>query len=208
MITIYHLSASQSDRIVWLMEELNLPYQLEWFDRKEDGLAPEDYKALHPVATSPVIKDGDRVLCESAVIVEYICHKYANGRLTVTPSESNYADYLYWMHFNNNIQGLFFTKVTAQLAGNEIEKDSFVLRREKDFYNYLDLRLGESEYLAGPEFTCADIMVIFNLTTLASYAGDVIDGLDNVRAYVDRIIKRPAYIKAMAIAGPTATKPQ
>ena len=75
MITIYHLGVSQSDRVVWLMEELNLPYHLEWFDRGEDGLAPDEYRALHPAATAPVIKDGDRTLTESAVILEYICRR-------------------------------------------------------------------------------------------------------------------------------------
>lgn len=207
MITIYHLGVSQSDRIVWLMEELNLPYHLEWFDRGEDGLATDEYRALHPAATAPVIKDGDRVLTESAVILEYICHTYAGGKLTISPSESNYTDYLYWMHFNNNIQGLFFAKMSLQRSNVEMPDDHFVACREKVFYNYLDQRLGESDYLAGPEFTCADIMVIFNLTTLANFGGAAIDGLKNVQAYVARISERPAYIKAMAIAGPAATKP-
>lgn len=207
MITIYHLGVSQSDRVVWLMEELNLPYHLEWFDRGEDGFSPDEYKALHPVATAPVIKDGDRVLTESAVILEYICHRYADGKLTVTANESNYAEYLYWMHFNNNIQGLFFAKISMQRAGVEMKEDNFVRLRENAFYNYLDQRLGESEYLAGPEFTCAEIMVIFNLTTLLLFGGRVIDDLKNVQAYVERISMRPAYIKAMAIAGAEAIKP-
>ena len=110
MITIHHLGMSQSDRIVWLMEELNLPYSLKWYDRK-DQLAPPEYLALHPASTAPVIDDDGRVLAESAVIVEYICHRYAGGALTVAPTQPNYAEYLYWMHFNNNVQGLFFAKL-------------------------------------------------------------------------------------------------
>ena len=77
MLTIYHLGVSQSDRIVWLMEELGLPYELEWFDRGPDGLAPPEYLALHPCGTAPVVKDGDQTLTESAVILEYISHCFA-----------------------------------------------------------------------------------------------------------------------------------
>lgn len=169
MITIHHLGLSQSDRIVWLMEELNLPYKLKWYDRV-NRLARPEYLALHPASTAPVIEDGDRVLAESAVILEHICHTHAGGRLTVGPKQPNYAEYLYWMHFNNNVQGLFFAKLVlgsslgpdAQLAGG------FIKRREDKYFSYLNQRLGESPYLAGPEFTCADVMVTFNLTELPS----------------------------------------
>ena len=74
MIIIHHLGVSQSDRVVWLMEELGLPYQLKWYNRGEDRLAPSAYLALHPAATAPVIQDGDAVLTESAVVLEHICH--------------------------------------------------------------------------------------------------------------------------------------
>lgn len=208
MITIHHLGVSQSDRIVWLMEELNLPYRLKWHARTEAGLAPADYLALHPAAAAPVIDDEGTVLTESAVIVEYICHRYAAGRLTVRPEQPNYADYLYWMHFNNNILGLFFAKT----AGGGLAHDgkaaliqTVVQRRERQCYTYLDSRLGGSPYLAGTEFTCADIMAMFPLTALPLFGGRNIDDLPNVVSYVRRIEARPAYVKAMAIAGPNAT---
>ena len=124
MITIHHLGISQSDRIVWLMEELNLPYHLKWYNRKADQLAPDDYLTLHPAATVPVIQDGDVVLAESATIVEYICHRHAGGKLTVGPTQPNYTEYLYWMHFNNNVQGLFFAKLALgpQAHGPDAER--------------------------------------------------------------------------------------
>lgn len=210
MSTIHHLGISQSDRIVWLMEELNLPYQLKWYNRREeDRLAPDEYLALHPTATAPVIQDGDVVLTESAVIVEYICHRYAGGKLTVGPSQPNYTDYLYWMHFNNNVLGLFFSKLAlGTQAGPDAERiGKAIKRREERYYHYLDQRLGVSPYLAGPEFTCADVMVTFNLTTLSLFGGRTIDDLPHVKSYVQRIGERPAYKKAMAIAGPTAVPP-
>ncbi len=83
MITIHHLGVSQSDRVVWLMEELGLPYDLKWYHRKENRLMPEEYFALHPAATAPVIEDDGRVVTESAVVLEYICRTHAGGRFTV-----------------------------------------------------------------------------------------------------------------------------
>lgn len=207
MLTIHHLGASQSDRIVWLMEELGLPYKIKWHHRGADRLAPPEYLALHPAATAPVIDDEGLVLTESAVIVEHICHRHAGGRLTVGPQEPNYADYLYWMHFNNNILGLFFAKnaLKAGAHGPQAERiGGLVKRREDKYYAHLDSRLGAHPYLAGPEFTCADVMVTFCLTTLPLAGGRAIDDLRNVVAYVERIGQRPAYARAMEIAGPTA----
>jgi glutathione S-transferase len=207
MLTIHHLGVSQSDRIVWLMEELGLPYRLEWYDRGPDGLMPPAYAALHPAATAPVITDGDRVLAESGAIVEYISHRYGGGRLSVTPDQPNYPDYLYWMHWSNNVQGLFFAKLAAggQPAAGPVR--GFIERRENGYYRYLEERLGDFPFVAGSEFTCADIMIAFNLTSLSRFGGRTIDDLPNVLAYVERIAKRPAYAKAMQIAGPAATRP-
>lgn len=210
MITLYHLGVSQSDRIVWLMEELNLPYQLEWFDRGEDGLAPPEYRALHPVGTAPIIKDGELVLSESAAIAEYISQRYGNGALSVAPDQPNYPDYLYWMQFNGNVQSVFFSKmVAAKLTDNpqDVPMMATLQRREDAYYQFLNKRLGESEFIAGPSLTCADIMAMFNLTTLQLFGSRSIDDLPNIKAYVERISQRPAYIKAMAIAGPEAKKP-
>lgn len=210
MITIHHLGISQSDRVVWLMEELGLPYKLKWYKRGEDRLAPPEYLALHPAATAPVIEDGEQVLTESAVILEHICHRHAGGRLTVGPAHPNYTDYLYWMHFNNNVLGLFFAQniLNAGASGPVAEVyGRLVARRRENYYRYLDQRLGKVPYLAGPELTCADIMVAFDLTALPLFGGREIGDLANVAAYVRRIGERPAYIKAMQIAGPAATPP-
>jgi glutathione S-transferase len=210
MLTIHHLGVSQSDRIVWLMEELGLPYRLKWYSRGADGLQPPEYVALHPASTAPVVEDDGRVLSESAAILEYICHRYAGGKLTVRPDQPNYFDYLYFMHFNNNVQGLFFARLALgpDAKGPQADRvNGFIKRREDGYYHYLDQRLAESPYLAGPEFTCADIMVTFNLTELPLFGGRKIDDLPHVQAYVERIGKRPAYVKAMQIAGPGA-KPQ
>ncbi len=212
MITVHHLGVSQSDRIVWLLEELNLPYQLKWYDRGPDFLAPAEYRALHPAGTAPIITDGDLVMAESTAIVEYISQRHGGGRLSVKPDDADYPHYLFWMQFNNNLQSVLFIKLAFQTMGAAPGAENPMMattqRREEGIYRALEQRLGESEYLGGPAFSCADIMSMFNLTSLAMLGARTIDAtLPNTKAYVERIGARPAYQKAMSIAGPAASRP-
>lgn len=214
MITIHHLGVSQSDRIVWLMEELGLPYELRWYDRQPDLLSPPEYRALHPAGTAPIITDGDMTLAESTAIVEYISQRHGGGRLSVPVNSPDYPHYLFWMQFNNNLQSALFVKVAVQATGAEPDADNLLLtamrRREDGLYRALEERLAVSEYLGGPAFSCADIMSTFNLTSLVELIGarEIDATLPNTRAYVDRVTARPAYQKAMAIAGPGAIRPR
>ena len=212
MLIIHHLGVSQSDRVVWLMEELEQPYELKWYDRGDDFLAPAEYRALHPVGTAPIIEDGDTVMAESTAIVEYLSQRYGGGCLSVAPGDPDYPHYLYWMSFNNTIQSVLFMKMAFQAGGGDLaaggQVADVIRRREDGLYNYLEQRLGQSEYLGAGRFTCADIMSMFNLTSLAMMgARPLDDALPNTRDYVERITARPAYQKAMEIAGPGASAP-
>lgn len=213
MITIHHLGVSQSDRIVWLMEELGLPYELRWYDRGEDFLAPAEFRALHPVGTAPIITDDDLTLAESTAIVEYISQRYGEGKLSVSSDQPDYPHYLYWMQFNNNLQSILFMQMAVKMSGEAPQDDnpmlSTIKRREDGTYAALEQRLGEVPYLGGEHFSCADIMSTFNLTSLEMMGARTIDDqMPNTKAYLERITARPAYIKAMAIAGPSATRPE
>src|SRR3954452_66527 len=102
MLTVHHLGKSQSERIVWLCEELGIPYELKRYARDPVSmLAPADYKALHPIGAAPVLTDGGLVLAESGAVLDYIIAKYGNGRLTLKPDHPDFASYLYWLHFAN-----------------------------------------------------------------------------------------------------------
>lgn len=213
MIIIHHLGISQSDRIVWLMEELGLPYELKWYKRGQDFLSPPEYRALHPAGTAPIIEDGDLVMAESTAIVEYISQRHGNGTLSVPVESPDYPHYLYWMQFNNNLQAaLFITRAFNTADPGVAEKNPVFVtmsRRIDGLYNALEQRLGEAEYLGGDEFSCADIMSAFNLTSLVPLGARVVDdSLPNTKAYMQRILARPAYQKAMAIAGPGASQPE
>jgi glutathione S-transferase len=208
MITIYHLGVSQSDRVVWLMQELGLPYQLKWFDRGEDMLAPPEYVALHPAAMAPVIKDGDLVLAESVAIVQYIAHRHGGGRLTVAPTAGNYPDYLYWLQFNNNAQCGFF--VERALTGTGLDGGIIgkVARRRTDgLFRQMNEHLADRAYLAGDEFTLADLMSGFAVITMPKLGARAMNDLPNIQRYADRLMQRPAWQKAMSIAGPQARRP-
>ena len=114
MLTVHHLGISQSERIVWLCEELGLDYELKRYERRADNrLAPDEYKALHPMGIAPVITDGDLVLGESGAICDYICARYGGGRLAPGPDDPDFADHLFWFHWSN---GTFMTTLMMQLV--------------------------------------------------------------------------------------------
>lgn len=209
MITIYHLGLSQSERIVWLMEELGLPYDLQWFDRGEDFLAQADYHALHPTATSPTIRDGDLVLTESNAIVEYISHRHGEGKLSVAPEDDNYPEYMYWMQLNHNLQSTFFAKMAAgDLNDDNNSMIKAMNSRQNRYYKHLNNQLANNAFIIGDSLTCVDIMAMFPITMLSGMIGIDLAEYPNIQAYVERVSARPAYLKAMAIAGHEAQRPE
>jgi glutathione S-transferase len=202
MIVVHHLGISQSDRIVWLCEELELTYEFKKYDR-DQGRAPAAYRALTPFGTAPVITDGNVVLGESAAIIEYIIALYGKGRLTIAPGAPGYADYLFWFHFaNGSLMPSAMIAMIAQMVGPGNEALGALGSRLDRAYAHLESRLGEKPYLAGDAFTAADIMTLFPLSTMRVFAPRDLKPYPNVRAYLKRIGDRPAFQRAMAKADP------
>ena len=205
MITIYHLSTSRSERIVWLMEELGLDYKLEDFARESNGAAPEAMRNIHPLGKAPIIRDGDLVLAESGAIVDYIVHRHGADRLAVAPSAPTYARYLYWLHF---AEGSLMTLLLIALVlsshpgANDSPAGTRVAARMKQMLSFVDGELGGGPYFAGEEFTAADILMTFPFTTMRLFLDYDLAPFANILAYLQRIEARPAYRKAMALAGP------
>jgi glutathione S-transferase len=200
MLVVHHLHRSQSDRIVWLCEELGLPYELKLYQRDPSGAAPPAYKALHFFGTAPTIQDGDVALGESGAIVEYLCRKHADGRLTVAPIAPNFAQYLYWFHFGNGtfIPAVMMALASASPVPGVDEKDWARVRRQRldRSFDAAERRLGEADYFGGPEFTAADIMMVFPLSTARLAVQKDISGCPNIQAYLERISARPAFQRA------------
>ncbi len=206
MLTIHHLGISQSERVVWLCEELDIPYELKHYTRDPvTRLSPPELKALHPAGTAPVMDDGDVRIAESGAIVQYIIAKYGGGRLTLPPEHPDFANDLYWFHFaNGNLQPhLGRNMVMGRIEGAKGHPVAASAReRVERALAMVEKRLGEVPYFAGSEFTAADIMNVFTLTTMRYFQPWDISGYPNLLAYLQRISQRPAYVAAMAKGDP------
>ena len=204
MLTVHHLGKSQSERIVWLCEELGIEYELKCYPRSP-VLAPPEYKALHPIGAAPVITDGELVLAESGAIVEYIIARYGNGRLALKYGHPDFAQYLYWFHFAN---GTLQSGMGRNMLLNRLKlvADDPVLVAAKgrldSAFKLVEARTGEAKYLAGDEFTAADIMTVFSLTTMRYFQPYDFAALPNIHGYLARIGSRDAYRRAMGKGDP------
>lgn len=204
MLVVHHLGLSQSERIVWLCEELGLDYELRRYDRRADNrLAPDDYKALHPMGIAPVITDGDLVLGESAAICEYINTRHGGGRLAPRPDEADYADHLFWFHWSNaTFMATRMMGMAIMLGGGDPARVTFVTDRARRSNELMEQRLGEAPFFGGTALSLADIMMVYSLTTSRAFSNAPLGDLPNTRAYLHRIAERPAYQRAMAKAEP------
>lgn len=199
MLTVYHLGMSQSERIVWLCEELSIPYDLVRYDRDPvTGLAPAAYKALHPSGTAPVITDDTLTLAESGAIIDYIVAKHGGGRLTLKVDHIHFARFLYWYHFANGslmpcMMMLMDDGNLAEVMRDRLDRNMAALEAH--------LREGH-KWLAGDNFTIADIMILFPLTTMRTFVQLNLSSYPNIRAYLRRVTDRPAFRRAMAKSDP------
>lgn len=204
MITVHHLGLSQSERVLWLMEELDLPYNFVKHTRNPI-LSPDSLKSVQGNITgkSPVIEDPEAnlTLSESGAILDYIVHIYGQGKLTISPDQPNYPDFLYWYHFGNaSLQTESLAHQFLDLTSDPIDKcmiKQFVKQRMSAAYQQMDDRLKNNQWLAGDQLTIADIMANYSCTT-QRYWGPQSD----LSAYPDllRWLKdcsaRPAYQRA------------
>ncbi len=202
MLTVHHLASSQSERIVWLCEELELPYELVRYERDPvTRLAPPAYKALHAFGTAPVITDGDFVLAESGAIVEYLCRRHASGRFILGPEHADFTNYLYWFHFANGsmIPSFMVDVVTRQSAAASSGSGTLAADgRSQRALTMIEDRLARACFFAGEEFTAADIMMCL----LRFFATRDAAAYPHVEAYLKRLAQRPGCRRGMARAEP------
>jgi glutathione S-transferase len=209
MLTLHHLGHSQSERIVWLCEELDIPYSLKRYDRDPVTLlSPPALKALHPLGAAPVIEDGGILLAESAAIADYIITKHGGGRLRLGPDHPDFAAYLYWFHFaNGNLQPVMGRAMMIGRAGLAPDHPVrlAVQGRLDRVISLVEARLSEVDYLAGQALSAADIMSVFSLTTMRLFQPLDLRPYPNILAYLQRIGARLAYRRAMANCDPDLT---
>ena len=215
-ITVHHLNDSRSQRILWLLEELGLEYEVKRYERDaETMLAPASLREVHPLGKSPVITDKELTLAESGAIVEYLVDRYGDGRLAPEAGTSERLRYTYWLHY---AEGSAMPPLVMQLIFNQIEQKSpFFLRpiakvitgTVKETYiepqiaqnlDYMEAELKNNTWFVSDEFTAADIQLSFPLEAAAAYS-DLNSNHSQLKAFLKRIHARPAYQKALEKGG-------
>lgn len=216
MITLHHLNNSRSQRVLWLLEELNLPYEIKFYQRdKVTMFAPPELKKIHPLGKSPVITDGELVIAESGAIIEYLVNSYGQ-HLKPEEGTKDALRYSFWIHFAegsamspllltlifNKIESSpapFFIKPILKAVSSKV-KSSFIDPNLKNHLDYIESELKKSEWFAGNNFSAADILMSFPMEASASRCSNIIG--EKSKAFVAKIHARPAYKKALERGGP------
>ena len=217
MITVHHLNNSRSQRILWLLEELGVEYEIRKYQRDpKTMLAPPELKAVHPLGKSPLISDGDLVVAESGAIVEYLVERYGQGRLVPPSGSPDKLKYTFFLHFAEgsamppllmklvfdrieNGPMPFFAKPIARTIARKV-KDNFVNPNIKSQLDYLESELATRDWFAGSELSAADIQMSFPLEAAASRGG--LDAqYPRLSNFLQRIHARPAYVRALERGG-------
>ncbi len=220
MITVHHLNNSRSQRVLWLLEELGVAYEIKRYQRNpKTMLAPPELRAVHPLGKSPVITDEGPAIAESGAIVEYLVEKYGKGRLVPPAGTPERLRYTYWLHFAegsampplvvklicNRIVTApmpFFIKPIARgIAGKILS--TFVEPNLAAQFDYMEAELGRSTWFAGEEFSAADIQMSFPLEAAAARGG-LTGSHPKMLAFLERIHAMPAYQRALEKGGPFA----
>ncbi|MBO9687268.1 glutathione S-transferase family protein [Roseateles chitosanitabidus] len=220
MITVHHLNNSRSQRVLWLLEELGLPYEIKHYQRDpKTMLAPPELRAVHPLGKSPVITDDGLTIAESGAILEYLVDRYGDGRLKPVAGTEDALRYRYWMHY---AEGSAMPPLLLKLVFDRIErapmpffvkpiargiaakaKRTFVQPQIDNHMNYLEAQLARQPWFAGADFTAADVQMSFPLEAAAQRGGPVAKQ-PRITDFLQRIHARPAYRRALERGGPYA----
>lgn len=203
MIIVHHLDDSRSQRILWLLEELEIPYAIRHHRRDpKTRLAPPILKEIHPLGKSPVIEDDARVIAESGAIIEYLLRHYGQGRLQPSPSSAAYDAYVHWLHYaEGSAMPALIVRLNVARVGNAAAASLPRLDAEIALQlEYIDGALRGHDYILGDDFTAADIQLSFVGELTAARFG--IGAYPNIAAWVARFQARPAYKAALARGGP------
>ncbi|WP_292847592.1 glutathione S-transferase [Nostoc sp. NMS8] len=204
MIVVHHLNNSRSQRVLWLLEELGIEYDIKFYERDaKTMLAPESLRQVHPLGKSPVITDADSTIAESGAIIEYLIDRYGNGRLVPASGTPEHLRYKYWLHY---AEGSAMPLLVMQLvlnnfgAGDSSVVSGFVAPQIKLHFDYIESELGKNTWFAGEEFTAADIQMSFPLEVIAIQPKEI-ESRPKLKEFVERIQTRPAYKRALERGG-------
>jgi glutathione S-transferase len=205
MITVHHLEESRSQRILWLLEELGVPYEVKRYERDpRTRMGPPELKAVHPLGKSPVITDGDRTVGESGAIVDYLIRRHGGGRLQPDPASADYDTYVHWLHYaeGSAMLPLVLLVYVERLGDAGAPLHPRIESEIANHLGYVDQALAGRQFLVGDELTGADVQM--------SFVGEIGRAYDKLKphaslsAWLDRLHVRPAYQRALERGGPYA----
>ena len=215
MITVHHLNNSRSQRVLWLLEELEQPYEIIKYERDpRTQLAPKELEAIHPLGKAPVITDGGATLAESGAIMDYLVETYGQGRVAPQPGTPEYRDYRFFMHYAEGslmpflLLALIFGRVrkapilvrpVAKMIANRVS-GQFVEPNLRRHIAFIEGHLARQPFFAGPKLTAADIQMSFACEALVARAGHL-GNTKRIAAHVERCMARPAYKRAIERGG-------
>ena len=204
MIVVHHLNNSRSQRVLWLLEELGIEYEIKRYERDaETMLAPPSLRQVHPLGKSPVITDGEEAIAESGAIIEYLINRYGNGRLIPAAGTPERLRYTYWLHYaeGSAMPPLLLSLIFNNFGiGDSNAMDGFIAPQIKLHFDYIEGELHKSTWFVGEEFTAADIQMSFPLELLATAAPGV-ESRPKLEEFLARIHARPAYKRALERGG-------
>lgn len=216
MLTVHHLNQSRSQRVLWALEELGVPYQIVRYQREKTMLAPESLKKVHPLGKSPVIEDNGLIIAESGAILEYLQETYDNQQRFKPQETKQKLDYRFWLHYaEGSLMPLLLMKLVISRLGkppvpfgvrsigkvlaNGIEK-TFLNRQLETHARFMETELAQKSGFAGDHISMADFQMSFPVFALLARGG--IDNLPNLRAWKKRVEMRPAWQRAIVQGGP------
>lgn len=202
MIEVHHLNDSRSRRITWLLEELELPYEVIKYQRDEKTrLAPPELKAIHPLGKAPIIRDKGEVVFESGAIIQYLVSTYGAGRLSPPQGTPAYTRYLEFLHYaeGSAMLPLMLRLYTSRLGDAAAPLTPRIQSELETHFGFLDTEAGKNDYFVGDTLTGADVQLSFPVQRIVGGAGR--EAFPNLTAFVDRIEARPAYRRAIEKAG-------
>jgi glutathione S-transferase len=218
MIVVHHLENSRSQRVLWLLEELGLPYEIRRYARdKQTLLAPPELQRVHPLGKSPVVVDGEDTLAESGAIIEYLVERHGGGRLAPPAGSKARLHYTYWLHFAEGsampplLMKLvfdrvrqapmpFFVKPVARGIANQVTRNFIAPNLERQ-YAFMESELTARPWFAGSEFSAADIQMSFPIEAAAARGGLNDGHHPRLMQWLERIHARPAYGRALERGG-------
>lgn len=203
MIEVHHLDQSRSHRVLWLLEELGVEYQLVTYQRLPSMLAPPELKAIHPLGKSPVIRDGDVTLAESGAILEYLLERYGEGRLAPARGSKEWRRFIYFLHYAEGslMPQLFLKLVIYKMSVLGWPARGFVNKNVETHLRFLEGELEHRPYFAGKELTAADIQMSYPLVA-AQARGGLDARYPRLTDYIARLREQPALQAAIEKAGP------